>query len=128
MELGTMQRCRTSYEIAQFSILRPFGIGKYDTQDQLNMCGSNLEGLWQSELTTGGIKKSNNSIDKLQSNYKLNCIIEEIQQRTKQANVKATHHEANEVADHLVKLAMSSRKRLLSTSPARAKGPFYLYN
>lgn len=62
----------------------------------------------------------------------LNFIIEEIQQRMKQANVKATHYfrEANDVADHLVKLAMNSQKNSSFDSfqhlPARAKGPFYL--
>ncbi|KAG5582985.1 hypothetical protein H5410_053612 [Solanum commersonii] len=50
----------------------------------------------------------------------------------KQANVKATHYfrEANDVADHLVKLAMNSQKNSSFDSfqhlPARAKGPFYL--
>ncbi|KAF3637097.1 hypothetical protein FXO37_25106 [Capsicum annuum] len=35
MEHGTMQRCRTSYQIAQVQHIKTVGIGKHDTQDKV---------------------------------------------------------------------------------------------
>ncbi|WMV22743.1 hypothetical protein MTR67_016128, partial [Solanum verrucosum] len=65
-------------------------------------------------------------------NFSLNLIIEGLQQLKKHTNVKVEHcfREANEVADHLVKLAVNSHNESLYNSYHQllvgAKGPFQL--